>query len=90
VIFYKHFQGLRVIKSSATPKKSSTPSTPKKFFKKSSKAQSKENVDSMELSFVGADQLILMVEIHKKIMAFRDIMDLAPCNSSASLREVCD
>ncbi|WJX46198.1 hypothetical protein P8452_33020 [Trifolium repens] len=81
-------EGLRVIKSSATPKKSSTPSTPKKFFKKSSKAQSKENVDSMELSFVGADQLILMVEIHKKIMAFRDIMDLAPCNSSASLREI--
>ena len=44
----------------------------------------------MELSFVGADQLILMVEFHMKIMAFRDIMDLAPCNSSASLREVCD
>ncbi|OIV94342.1 hypothetical protein TanjilG_21682 [Lupinus angustifolius] len=42
----------------------------------------------MELSFVGADQLILMVEIHKKIFAFRDIMDLDPCNSSASLREV--
>lgn len=67
-----------MIKSAGTPKKSS-------------KAQSKENGgDSIELSFVGADQLILMVEIHKKIMAFRDIMDLAPCNSSASLREVCD
>ncbi|XP_045820949.1 uncharacterized protein At4g04980-like [Trifolium pratense] len=82
-------EGLRVIKSSTTAKKSSsTPSTPKKFFKKSSKAQSKENGDPMELSFVGADQLILMVEIHKKIMAFRDIMDLASCNSSASLREI--
>lgn len=72
-----------MIKGSSTPKKSCTP-------KKSSKAQSKENGESMELSFVGADQLILMVEIHMKIMAFRDIMDLAPCNSSASLREVCD
>ncbi|XP_058730871.1 uncharacterized protein At4g04980 [Vicia villosa] len=69
-------EGLKVIKSAGTPKKSS-------------KAQSKENGgDSIELSFVGADQLILMVEIHKKIMAFRDIMDLAPCNSSASLREI--
>ena len=56
--------------------------------KKSSKAQNKGNGDPLELSFVGADQLILMVEIHKKIMAFRDIMDLAPFNSSASLREV--
>ncbi|OIW10425.1 hypothetical protein TanjilG_24985 [Lupinus angustifolius] len=56
--------------------------------KKSSKSQNKESGESMELSFVGADQLILMVEIHKKIFAFRDIMDLAPCNSSASLREV--
>ncbi|CAL5213404.1 unnamed protein product [Lathyrus oleraceus] len=68
-------EGLKVIKGATTPRKSS-------------KAQSKENVDSMELSFVGADQLILMVEIHKKIMAFRDIMDLAPCNSCASLREI--
>ncbi|KAL2343994.1 hypothetical protein Fmac_005279 [Flemingia macrophylla] len=56
--------------------------------KKSSKGHSKENEESLELSFVGADQLILMVEIHKKILAFRDIMDLAPCNSSASLREM--
>ncbi|KAE9607198.1 hypothetical protein Lalb_Chr09g0327531 [Lupinus albus] len=56
--------------------------------KRSSKSHNKENGESMELSFVGADQLILMVEIHKKIFAFRDIMDLDPCNSSASLREV--
>jgi len=57
--------------------------------KKSSKAKkSKANEESLELSFVGADQLILMVEIHKKILAFRDVMDLAQCNSSASLREV--
>jgi len=61
-------------------------STPKKS--SSSKAKNKANGESLELSFVGADQLILMVEIHKKILAFRDIMDLAPCNSSASLREV--
>ncbi|MED6112191.1 hypothetical protein PIB30_059472 [Stylosanthes scabra] len=44
--------------------------------------------DPTELSFVGADQLILMVEIHKMIMSFRDIMDLSSCNSSASLREI--
>jgi len=56
--------------------------------KKSSKAKSKANGESLELSFVGNDQLILMVEIHKKILAFRDLMDLAACNSSASLREV--
>ncbi|RDX90615.1 hypothetical protein CR513_27501, partial [Mucuna pruriens] len=56
--------------------------------KKSSKSQSKGNGESLELSIVGADQLILMVEIHKKILAFRDIMDLDPCNSSASLREM--
>ncbi|KAK7252178.1 hypothetical protein RIF29_35952 [Crotalaria pallida] len=56
--------------------------------KRSSKAQNKEKGESMELSFVGADQLILMVEIHKQIFAFRDIMDLAPCNTSSSLREV--
>ncbi|CAJ1936398.1 unnamed protein product [Sphenostylis stenocarpa] len=56
--------------------------------KRTSKAQSKAKGESLELSFVGADQLILMVEIHKKILAFRDIMDLAPCNSSASLREM--
>ena len=68
-------EGLKVIKAIGSPKKSS-------------KVKSKENGESMELSFVGADQLILMVEIHKKIMAFRDIMDLAPCNSSASLREI--
>ncbi|XP_057723839.1 uncharacterized protein At4g04980 [Arachis stenosperma] len=48
----------------------------------------KYNGDSTELSFIGADQLILMVEIHKKIMSFRDIMDLSLCNSSASLREI--
>ncbi|XP_029125216.1 uncharacterized protein At4g04980 [Cajanus cajan] len=67
------FEGMKV----STPKKSSKAQT-----------QSKENGESLELSFVGADQLILMVEIHKKILAFRDIMDLAPCNSSASLREM--
>ncbi|KAK7362891.1 hypothetical protein VNO77_05016 [Canavalia gladiata] len=54
--------------------------------KKPSKSQSKVNGES--LSFVGGDQLFLMVEIHKKILAFRDIMDLAQCNSSASFREM--
>jgi len=56
--------------------------------KKSWKVKSKENEESLELSFVGTDQLILMVEIHKKILAFRDLMDLASCNRTASLREV--
>ncbi|XP_027348356.1 uncharacterized protein At4g04980-like [Abrus precatorius] len=71
-ITHSHLQGT---KGSSTPKKSS-------------KSQSKANGESLELSFVGADQLILMVEIHKKILAFRDIMDLAPCNNSDSLREI--
>ncbi|QCD84315.1 hypothetical protein DEO72_LG2g4667 [Vigna unguiculata] len=56
--------------------------------KKSWKVKSKENEESLELSFVGTDQLILMVEIHKKILAFRDLMDLASCNRTASLREM--
>jgi len=43
---------------------------------------------SIEWSFVGADQLISMMKVHKKIFVFRDIMELAPMNSSASLHEV--
>ena len=42
----------------------------------------------MEWSFVSADQLMLMIEVHKKILVFRDIMDLAPLNTSICLREV--
>ncbi|WVZ25873.1 hypothetical protein V8G54_004417 [Vigna mungo] len=56
--------------------------------KKSCKVKSKEDEESLELSFVGADQLILMVEIHKKILKLRDLMDLASCNRTASLREM--
>lgn len=38
-------------------------------------------------SFVGGEQLMLMMQIQKKILAFRDIVDLAPCNTS-SFRKV--
>ena len=47
-----------------------------------------QNEGPIEWSFVGADQLISMMKVHKKIFVFRDIMDLAPLNSSASLHEV--
>ncbi|KAK7412311.1 hypothetical protein VNO78_03764 [Psophocarpus tetragonolobus] len=63
------------MKSSTTPKKSSM-------------AQKEEKGGSNEWSFVGADQLISMLKVHKKIFIFRDIMDLAPLNNSASLREM--
>uniref|UniRef100_A0A0R0FWY3 Hydroxyproline-rich glycoprotein family protein n=1 Tax=Glycine max TaxID=3847 RepID=A0A0R0FWY3_SOYBN len=62
------------MKSSTTPKKSSM-------------AQNEGKGGSIEWSFVGADQLISMMKVHKKIFVFRDIMDLAPLNSSASLHE---
>lgn len=60
------------MKSSTTPKKSSMA----------------QNEGPIEWSFVGADQLISMMKVHKKIFVFRDIMDLAPLNSSASLHEM--
>ncbi|OIW13679.1 hypothetical protein TanjilG_08021 [Lupinus angustifolius] len=59
-------------------------STPKKF----SNAKNEALGESMQWSFVSGDQLILMMEVHKKIMVLRDIMDLAPLNSSASLHEM--
>ncbi|KAI4299336.1 hypothetical protein L6164_032805 [Bauhinia variegata] len=55
---------------------------------KPSKAEKESNREQIECSFVGADQLILMLEVQKKIVAFRDVLDLAPCNCSASLREM--
>ena len=66
---------MQSMKSSTTPTKSSM-------------AQNEEKGGSIEWSFVGADQLISMMKVHKKIFVFRDIMDLAPLNSSASLHEV--
>lgn len=66
---------MQSMKSSTTPKKSSM-------------AQNEGKGGSIEWSFVGADQLISMMKVHKKIFVFRDIMDLAPLNSSASLHEV--
>lgn len=57
--------------------------------KKSQKANNDDlKCESMELSFVGMDQLMLMMEVHKKIFVFRDIMDLVPLPTSASLRQV--
>ncbi|XP_058756116.1 uncharacterized protein At4g04980-like [Vicia villosa] len=57
--------------------------------KKSPKANNDDlKCESMELSFVGMDQLMLMMEVHKKIFVFRDIMDLVPLPTSASLRQM--
>ena len=56
--------------------------------KKPSMAHNEGKGGSIEWSFVGADQLISMMKVHKKIFVFRDIMDLAPINTSASLLEV--
>ncbi|MED6181670.1 hypothetical protein PIB30_021457 [Stylosanthes scabra] len=57
--------------------------------KASSKAQNEgKKGESMEWSFVSADQLMLMIEVHKKILVFRDIIDLAPLNTSISLRDM--
>ncbi|GAU47738.1 hypothetical protein TSUD_386970 [Trifolium subterraneum] len=66
------------------PKKPSIP--PKKPLKANHNGVKKE--ESMEWSFIGMDQLILMMKIHQKIFVFRDIMDLAPLQTSASLREM--
>ncbi|XP_057433780.1 uncharacterized protein At4g04980-like isoform X2 [Lotus japonicus] len=65
------------IRSSSTPKKAS-------------KAHHDDwkGGESMEWSFVGGDQLILMMEVHKKIFVFRDIMDLSPLHTSASLSQM--
>ncbi|CAI8591197.1 unnamed protein product [Vicia faba] len=57
--------------------------------KKSPKANNDDlKWESMELSFVGMDQLMLMMEVHKKMFVFRDIMDLVPLPTSASLRQM--
>ncbi|XP_047159784.1 uncharacterized protein At4g04980-like [Vigna umbellata] len=57
--------------------------TPKK-----SSMSNKGKGGSIEWSFVGADQLISMMKVHKKIFVFRDTMDLAPMNSSSTLHEM--
>ncbi|AES63765.2 hydroxyproline-rich glycoprotein family protein, putative [Medicago truncatula] len=56
--------------------------------KKPTKVYNDVKGESMEWSFIGMDQLMLMMKVHKKIFVFRDIMDLAPLNTSASLREM--
>lgn len=35
------------------------------------------------------DHMVLTMELQKKILAFRDILDLTPCDTSASLHQVC-
>lgn len=67
---------MQSMRSSISPKKS--PKSNNDDFK----------CESVELSFIGMDQLILMMEVHKKIFVFRDIMDLVPLQNSASLRQV--
>ncbi|KAJ7946944.1 Hydroxyproline-rich glycoprotein family protein [Quillaja saponaria] len=42
----------------------------------------------MNCSLVGADHIILLMQLQKKILAFRDIMDLSPCDSSASINDL--
>lgn len=44
--------------------------------------------ESIECSVVGGEQLVIMMDVQKKILAFRDIMDLAPCHNYTSIREV--
>lgn len=56
--------------------------------KKSSMSHNEGKGGSDEWSFVGADQLVSMMKVHKKIFVFRDTMDLAPMNSSSTLHEV--
>ncbi|WVY94022.1 hypothetical protein V8G54_033110 [Vigna mungo] len=56
--------------------------------KKSSMSDNEGKGGSIEWSFVGADQLISMMKVHKKIFVFRDTMDLAPMNSSSTLHEM--
>lgn len=73
------------MRSSYSSNKKMRISTPPK---KPSKVYNDVKGESMEWSFIGMDQLMLMMKVHKKIFVFRDIMDLAPLNTSASLREV--
>ncbi|XP_014518123.1 uncharacterized protein At4g04980 [Vigna radiata var. radiata] len=56
--------------------------------KKSSMSHNEGKGGSDEWSFVGADQLISMMKVHKKIFVFRDTMDLVPMNSSSTLHEM--
>lgn len=73
------------MRSSSSSNKKMRISTPPK---KPTKVYNDVKGESMEWSFIGMDQLMLMMKVHKKIFVFRDIMDLAPLNTSASLREV--
>ncbi|KAJ7968508.1 putative Hydroxyproline-rich glycoprotein family protein [Quillaja saponaria] len=56
--------------------------------KKLPKAQKEELGELMNCSLVGADYLILLMQLQKKILAFRDIMDVPPCDSSASINDL--
>lgn len=39
-------------------------------------------------SVMSRDQMVLMVQLHKKILVFRDILDLPPSRTPASLHQV--
>ncbi|XP_028775516.1 uncharacterized protein At4g04980-like [Neltuma alba] len=61
-------------------------STPRNM--KPSKFKKKRREETMKSSVVSADQKVLMMELQKKILVFRDILDLPPCDPSASLHEL--
>ncbi|KAF7840247.1 uncharacterized protein G2W53_002545 [Senna tora] len=68
--------------------KGSTTSKNKKSSSKAVKEGSSRNQSIECSSIIGADQLILMMDVHHKILAFRDIMDLPPCTNHTPLREM--
>lgn len=56
--------------------------------KKLSKNLKEEQGRTMGGGFGYTSNLILLMELRKKIMTFRDIIDLPPCDGSASINEV--
>lgn len=56
--------------------------------KKLSKSHKEVQGISIGSSFGNAGNLILAMELRNKILSFRDILDLPPCDGSASINEV--
>lgn len=56
--------------------------------KKLSKSPKEEQGMAIGGRFGYTSKLILLMELRKKIMTFRDILDLPPCDGSASINEV--
>ncbi|KAK4271497.1 hypothetical protein QN277_020186 [Acacia crassicarpa] len=56
---------------------------------KPAKVEKKRREESMKNSVVSnTDHMVLTMELQKKILAFRDILDLTPCDTSASLHQL--